>query len=83
MPVNIASLDAELQESLVVTGDGVLRHPLGDFLVGTVLAGVGPRVAAVAIRERLDHARSFTGARAFDRSRRDLEDGVGVIAVDQ
>src|SRR5690606_9608177 len=72
----------EPEQPLVVQGEGVALQPGVDLLFGTVLAGVGPRVAAVAVRDRLDQGRTATGARRLDEAPGGVVDLVGVVAVD-
>ncbi len=47
--------------------DRILREPLLDFVVGAVLRRVGARMAAVAVRERLDERRPAARSRPLDR----------------
>ena len=63
-------------------GIGIARLPGGDLLVRSVLAGVGSRVAAVAVGQGLDERRPLAGTGARDRRRRDVVDRLDVVAVD-
>src|SRR5690606_25703718 len=74
---------AGVEEPLAVTGDRVLAEPLLDLLVRPVLAGIGPRVAAVAGGLGLDQARSAAAPRDIERAHRGLVDDVDIVAVDQ
>ena len=62
--------------------DRVARLPRLDLVVRPVLAGIGPGVAAVAVRQRLDERRTVAGARPVDRPGRDRVDRLDVVAVD-
>src|SRR5690606_933704 len=75
--------DAEVEQPFPVTRNRVLAEPLLDLFVRPVLAGIGARVAAVAIRLGLDQARAAAAARGVERADRGLVDDVDVVAVDQ
>ena len=76
-------VDAGRLEPRPVGRDRVARLPGRDLVVRPVLARVGPRVAAVAVGQRLDERRPVAGARPVDGRPRDLVDRVDVVAVDE
>ncbi len=80
--VELGGRDARLLEPRPVGRDRVARLPGGDLLVGPVLAGVGPRVAAVAVGERLDERRAVARPCPVDGRLAGQVDRVDVVPVD-
>src|SRR5690606_561525 len=75
--------DADFEQALAAAGERILTEPLLDLFVRPILAGIGPRVAAVTVGLRLDQARAAAAAGDVERARCGLVNDLDVVAVDQ